>query len=221
MQFVNIKGSVRSEIGKKASSSLRKEGRVPCVMYAGGEDTLHFAAESKEVSNLIYTDEFQKAKVVIDGQEYECILKQAQFHPVTDELIHVDFQRLMPGTPITVRVPVRLTGFSKGVQAGGRLDLKIRRLLIKALPKDLVDHIELDVTDLELGKSIKVKDLNLENIEIMNSPTSPVTQVTIPRALRGGGDEEEEGTGEDGEEGSAEGGESGEGSEAPAEQAAE
>lgn len=220
MQSVNIQGNVRSEIGKKASNDLRKEGLVPCVMYAGGEETIHFAAETKDVNELIFTDEFQKATVQVDGQEYECILKQAQFHPVTDELIHVDFQRLMPGTAITVRVPVRLTGFAKGVQAGGRLDLKIRRLLIKALPKDLIDHIELDVTNLALGKSIKVKDINLDNIEIMNSPTSPVAQVTIPRALRGGGaEDEEEGTEEGGEE--AAGGEGGEGSEAPAEQAAE
>lgn len=220
MQFVNIQGTVRSDIGKKASNALRKEEKVPCVMYAGGEETIHFAADPREVNDLIYTDEFQKANIVIDGKEYECILKQAQFHPVTDELIHVDFQRLMPGTPISVRIPVRLSGFAKGVQAGGRLDLKIRRLSIKALPKDLIDHIELDVTNLALGKSIKVQDLDLENIEVLNSPTSPVAQVTIPRALRGGGEEEEEGA-EGTEEGSEEGGEGGEGSEAPAEQAAE
>lgn len=191
MQSVKIEGTLREETGKKATNNARKENLVPCVMYAGGEETLHFTADPREVRKLIYTDEFQKAAVVLDGQEYECILKTAQFHPVTDELLHVDFQKLMPGTPIIVNVPVRLTGISEGVREGGRLDLKIRRLKIKALPKDLIDHVELDITTLGLGKSIKVKDIELDSIEIMNAASSPVAQVTIPRAMRGGGLEEE------------------------------
>lgn len=201
MQFVKIEGTPREETGKKATNQARKDNLVPCVMYAGGEETLHFTADPKEVKKLIYTDEFQKANVVVDGQEYECILKTAQFHPVSDELLHVDFQKLMPGTAISVNVPVRLSGLSVGVREGGRLDLKIRRLKIKALPKDLVDHIELDVTDLGLGKSIKVRDIDLENIEIMNAASSPVAQVTIPRAMRGGALEEEEAAAEEGAEG--------------------
>ncbi len=216
MQSVTIQGTLRSPNGTSGAKKIRKEGMVPCVMYSDGEDALHFTADPKEINQLIYTDEFRKATVSVDGQEYECILKNAQFDPVTDRLLHVDFQKLVAGTKLTVSVPVRLTGFAEGVQAGGRLDLKIRKLRIKALPKDLVDHIELDVTHLTLGKSIKVREIELDNIEIMNAGGSPVAQVTIPRALRGGGadEEEETATAEEGAEGA-------EGAEAAGEQAAE
>ena len=201
MQSLAIAAKKREGLGKRASKLSRREDAIPCVLY-GGEETIHFTTTANALRGLIYTDQFMKVALEVEGKTYDCILKAIQFHPVTDRILHVDFLELKAGVKVITSVPVKLSGFAAGVQEGGRLDLKMRKLRIKCLPKDLIEAVELDVTNLELGKSIKVRDISLPEIEIMNSAGSPVAQVSIPRALRGGGGAEEE----EGEEG-AEGGE--------------
>lgn len=210
MEVVAVTGQARADLGKKSAKAAKREGMIPAVLY-GGEEVIHFATTHKNVKDLVYTPQFKLAEITIDGKSYTCILKDIQFHPLTDEVIHLDFRELVEGTPVKVDVPLRFSGVSKGVKSGGKLMQKLRRLRIKTVPEQLVDHVLVDVTSLDMNQSIRVRDIQPgEGIEIMNSPGIPVATVEIPRALRSaasaagkaGAAVEEEG--EEGEEGSEE-----------------
>ncbi|MDE6451883.1 MAG: 50S ribosomal protein L25/general stress protein Ctc [Odoribacter sp.] len=183
MQIFELKGEVRNDLGKKATNLLRTEGKVPCVLYGGGEN-VHFAVVEKDLQKLLYTPIVYIVKVMVGGKEYEAVMREIQFHPVTDRVLHIDFYQISEDKPVMMEVPVKLQGFAEGVQAGGKLSLIVRKLKVKAVPANLPGEIVLDVTNLGLGKSIKVKDLSFENFEILNAKDVVVAQVKLTRAAR-------------------------------------
>ncbi len=196
MDTVAIKGNSRSDFGKSATKNIRRNGQVPCVIY-GGEEIVHFSAAPIDFKSLIYTADFKLAEIELDGKKYKCFLKDAQFHPVSDDLLHIDFIELIDGKSINLELPVRFKGAAPGVKTGGKLYQKLRSVKVKTTPEHLVDQIVMDVSSLELGQSIRVRDIEeLEGIAIMSSPGIPVASVEVPRALRSaaaGEEGEEEG----------------------------
>lgn len=184
MEIVAVKGQVRTDVGKKATKAVRKEGRVPCVIY-GTQDTLHFSIDPKEVKPLVYTPAFKLAEVEIDGTTHKCIIKDIQFHPVSDEIVHIDFLSLTDGHKVKVEIPVGFEGISPGMKLGGKLQQNLRRVKVKTTPENLVDQLVLDVSHLELGQSVRVRDIQAgDGIEIMSPAGTPIATVEIPRALR-------------------------------------
>ncbi len=196
MEIVAIKGQIRSDVGKKSSKAVRKEGLIPCVLY-GVKDTIHFAIDPKSVKDLIYTPDFKLAEIELDGTAYKTILKDTQFHPVSDAIVHLDFLALTDGHKVKVEVPVRFKGVSPGIKLGGKLQQNLRRVKIKTTPEHLVSDLTLDISELALGDAIRVRDIaTIEGIEIMSPGGTPVASVEIPRALKSAdaaaaGDEEE------------------------------
>ncbi len=183
MKAIAIEGTIRNSSGKKSAKAVRREGMVPCVIY-GGENNVHFSTPVASIRPLINTPDFNTISITVDGKSYKTIIKSFQAHPVTDAITHIDFQELVEGRPIYTEIPVRLKGLAVGVKNGGKLMLKMRFLKVKALPENLVSEIDVDVTKLEVGKSVRVQSVNIEGIEIMNSPASPIASVDITRALR-------------------------------------
>ena len=184
MNTIAFSGTVRSESGKKASKAVRKEGGIPCIMY-GGDANVTFSIKPLDIKGLIYTPEFKVAEITIDGTTHKCILKDAQFHPVTESVLHADFLRLEAGRTVKVEVPVRFKGVSPGVKTGGKIQQKLRRVKIKTTPENLVDTLFLDISELELGDSARVRDLEVpDGIEVMNSSGIPIVSVVVPRALK-------------------------------------
>ncbi len=185
MKAVKIECQKRENLGKAANKKLRQQGMVPGEVY-GSEGNIHFYADERAFKDLIYNPAFTKAEVVVDGKSYEAVIKELQFHPVTDKLLHVDLLMLEKGKPIIVDIPIKLEGRAKGVVGGGRLIQKVRKLRVKCLPEHLREYIKVDVTHLELHQSYKVGDLNEEKatLELLNSPSIPVCTVTTTRALR-------------------------------------
>ena len=183
MNTITISCKERTDVGKKSTKALRKEKQIPCVLY-GGEGTLHFSTAHNAFKDILKTPEFQKIALELGGKTYQAFLKDAQFHPVTDELLHADLQELIEGRKIFTEIPIRLTGLAKGVRAGGKLMLKERTLKVKTLPKYLVNELVVDVTELELSKSIRVSDVNIEGVEFMLAGAIPIASVEITRALR-------------------------------------
>lgn len=183
MQVFELKGELRSDLGKKATSALRAQGKVPCVLY-GGQENVHFAVVEKDLQKLLYTPIVYIVKLSVAGKEYEAVMRELQFHPVSDRVLHLDFYQISENKPVVMEVPVKLQGFAEGVQAGGKLSLVVRKLKVKAVPANLPGEIVLDVTNLGLGKSIKVKDLSFENFEIVNAKEVVIAQVKLTRAAR-------------------------------------
>ena len=183
METVVVTGTPRTELGKKATRALRKEGNVPCSLY-GGSETLTFFAPVTAFKRLIYTPEFRLAEVQLNGKSYKAIVKDTQFDPVKDELLHVDLQELVDNVPVKVSVPLNLKGTAKGAAVGGKVEQVQRRLNILALPKDLVSGIELDITELDLGGILRISDLKTENIKYLLSGSNPVARMAVPRAAK-------------------------------------
>ncbi|MCG8328094.1 MAG: 50S ribosomal protein L25 [Chitinophagales bacterium] len=184
MEVIAVNGELRPELGKKGSKAVRNAGRIPCVLY-GGDEVTHFSVAFNDVRDLIYTPDFKLAEISLDGKVQKAILKDAQFHPVSDDIRHIDFLRLVEGAPIKVEVPVRFKGVSPGVKVGGKLQQKLRRVKIKTTPDNLIDELHVDISSLELGDSVRVRDIEaVDNIEILNSPSVPLGTVETPRALR-------------------------------------
>lgn len=184
MQVVIIEGSTRSEMGKKAAKGLRGEGLVPAIIY-GGSELVNFSAPKSAFRHLIYTPEFKVAEITIEGKTFRAYVKDLQFHPVSDDLLHVDFVELVPGKTIKVEIPLRCEGNSVGVRVGGKLMQKMRKVLVKTTTEALVDHLSLDISTLDLGKSLRMRDITVnEQTTILNAPGIPVVTIEIPRALR-------------------------------------
>jgi large subunit ribosomal protein L25 len=184
MQSVKVSGEVRENIGKKSSKVSRREGLVPAVLYGAG-DPVHFTIKALDVRDLVYTPEFKLAELNVGGKTYKAIIKDHQFHPVTDQLRHIDFLALKDGHPIKVQIPVIFEGTSPGVRGGGKLQIAVRRVKIKTTPENLVDKLVLDISKLELGAAIRVRDIaTIEGVEIMNPGGQPIASVEVPRALR-------------------------------------
>ena len=183
MNSIEIKGFKREGLGKKDSKKLRNEGKVPCVLY-GGEEPIHFYAEAGDFRHLIYTPKVYLIDVDIDGTVYKAVMQDVQFHPVEEQILHVDFLKIVEDKPVKIEVPIKAEGYAKGMRTGGKLKVNLRYLKVKALAKDLPDFIKIDITDLALGDSFKVGQLKLDNIEFLNSKSVPVVSIVITRAAR-------------------------------------
>lgn len=183
MKSITIEGQLRTETGKKATRQLRSQDLVPGVIY-GGEKEISFAAPSMAFKAFVYTPEFQKAEIKLNGNTYSCILKDLQFDKVSDKLIHIDLMELVEGKKVIADIPIKFTGTSKGVKEGGHLIIKMKSLKVKSLPKHLKEQIEVDITNLELNGNIRVEDVKEANYEILNSPRIPIASVVLTRQLK-------------------------------------
>jgi len=182
MKTVSLSGSLRENVGKKDAKKHRKEGNVPCVMY-GGKEQIHFVANDKLFRKLIFTPEVCIVTLDIAGNTYDTIIQEVQFHPVTDNILHIDFLQINPEKPVTIGVPVKIIGTAPGVLKGGKLILKSRKLKIQALQQFLPDDITVSIDPLDIGDSVKVKDLVQENIAFLDSPNTIVVTVRTARVL--------------------------------------
>ena len=183
MKTITIEGHLRTENGKKAARQLRSQENVLGVIYGGAEE-VNFYAPAKAFKSLVYTSEFQIAQVSVAGKTYKCILKDLQFDKVSDALLHVDLLELVDNKKVVATLPLKMIGTSVGVKAGGKLIVKMKSLKVKALPKDLREFIECDITNLDLNGNIRVQDVNAPNMEIMNPPRIPVASVVLTRQLK-------------------------------------
>jgi large subunit ribosomal protein L25 len=183
MKTFKVKGTVRQAVGKKNSKQLRAQDLVPCVLY-GGEKVIHFQAHENDFRKVIYTPQVFQIDLDIDGENYEAFIHDLQFHPVTDKLIHIDFLQIRENVPVRLEVPVKLEGYAKGIQQGGRLKANLRTLKVKGLSKNIPDEIKINVSNLNLGDSIRVGDIKVEGIEILNTKSVPVAAVVVTRAAR-------------------------------------
>lgn len=185
MKTLEIKGSLRQDLGKKNSKDLRKQGIVPCVMY-GGEKNLHFSAHENMFQKLVYTPDVFLVKLDVDGQTYDAVMQDIQFHPVSDSIMHIDFVQVFPDKEVIVNLPVRLAGSSVGIRAGGKLRQRRRYLKVKGLIKDMPDRLEVDLTDLDIGESMKIGDLSYDNLEVLDPPRAMVVGVVSSRLIAKG-----------------------------------
>ena len=187
MKEINVTGQKREALGKKASKTLRKEGLVPCNIYGlaekdGKPAAMSFAIAMTELRKIIYTPHIYVINLNIDGESHTAILKEIQFHPVTDAVLHVDFLEVNDQKPITIGIPVKLTGLALGVRDGGRMNLSIRKINVTAPYQQIPEHLEIDVTALKIGKSIKVGELSFEGLEIATSKEVIVCSIKMTRA---------------------------------------
>ncbi|MFT3748085.1 MAG: 50S ribosomal protein L25 [Agriterribacter sp.] len=183
MKTITIEGQLRTGTGKKATRQLRSQGLVPGVIY-GGTKELNFQAPVLAFKSLVYTPEFQLANITVDGQAYNCILKDIQFDTVSNALSHVDFLQLIDDRQVIADIPLKFTGAAAGVKAGGKLVTKMKSLKVKTYPKYLKENIEVDLTDLEVNGNIRVEDVVAENYEVLNSPRIPIASVVMTRQLK-------------------------------------
>lgn len=203
MKSVEIKGNVRTDVGSKYAKAERKAGNVPCVVY-GGEAPIHFSAPVLAFKGLVYTAEAKTAKITIGDTSVEAVIQDMQFHPVTDQLMHIDFIQLVEGKPVTMNIPVVLNGQARGVLNGGKLKTILRQLSVRAIQGQFPDSIELDITELRIGKSIRVSDVTPSGYEILNADTAVIVTVKKARGAMEDEDEDEEGAAEEGAEATAE-----------------
>jgi large subunit ribosomal protein L25 len=180
MKTVALTGELRSDLGSKYSRAMRNEGKVPCVLYGGGEH-IHFFVYSPDFKALVYTPNTYKVQLTIEGKKYMAILHDMQFHPVNEAILHADFLAVDEKNPITVSIPVTVEGNSPGVRAGGKLIQKIQRLKIKGLIKDIPDSIVINIDGLELGQSTKVKNVEVPNIQILDNKDNALVSIKMTR----------------------------------------
>ncbi|MDR3272227.1 MAG: 50S ribosomal protein L25/general stress protein Ctc [Flavobacteriaceae bacterium] len=184
MKTFQLEGSKREGTGKKAAKAYRKESLVPCVLY-GGEEVIHFTVSKEATRKLIYTPEIYIVNLSVDGKKYDAILKDSQYHPVTDELLHADFLQIFEDKPVTIEIPIVLEGLAEGVKAGGKLSLEMRKLKVKGLYKNFPEKLTVNVETLGLGKTVQVGKLAFDNLEILNAKDGVVAAVKLTRAARG------------------------------------
>jgi large subunit ribosomal protein L25 len=203
MKSVEIIGYKRANLGKKEAKKLRAEGMVPAVIY-GGDKQVHFYAPMILFRPLVYTADAHFVHLNIEGEEYRAILQDITFHPVSEVILHADFLELHEGKPVKMDIPVHLTGTAPGVTKGGTLIHKRRALRVKSLPKDMPEHIEVSISELDFGRAVKVEEVQIENVEVLDTPMASIAVVEIPRALRGkSADDEAAEEGGEGEEAEA------------------
>ena len=187
MKEINLTGQKRTALGKKASKELRKEGLVPCNLYGeatqdGKPVAMAFAVPMSELRKVVYTPHIYMINLIIDGESHTAIMKELQFHPVTDALLHIDFLEVNENKPVTIGIPVKLVGLAQGVRDGGRMNLSIRKIDVTAPYTVIPEHLDIDVTSLRIGKSIKVGHLHFEGLELATSKDVIVCSVKMTRA---------------------------------------
>lgn len=180
MKTVALTGELRSNLGSKSSRALRNEGKVPCVLY-GGSELVHFFIYSPDFKNLVYTPNTYKVQLTIEGKKYQAILQDMQFHPVNEAIIHADFLLVDDKKQVTVSIPVKVTGNSPGVRSGGKLIQKVQRLKIKGLISNIPDSVDVNIDTLDLGQSIKIKQISIPNIDILDSKDNAIVTVKMTR----------------------------------------
>lgn len=183
MKSIAISGSPRENVGKRDAKELRYEGKVPAVLY-GGKEQIHFAIDAPALRDLVYTPEVNFAELSIDGKKYNAVMQDIQFHPLTEKIIHIDFLQLFDDKKVTIEIPVKLTGTSPGVKMGGKLVQKLRKLKVNALPKNMPQEVEVSIAPLEVGKSVRVRDLKPEGYAITNVAEDTIVSVIMSRALK-------------------------------------
>ncbi|MDR3184403.1 MAG: 50S ribosomal protein L25/general stress protein Ctc [Prevotellaceae bacterium] len=185
MKTIELKGVGRTSITKAALKKLRNTGEVPCVLYGEKDGNVHFSVVSRDLKGLVYTPNAYLVKLNIDGAAHTAVMREIQFHPVTDAILHIDFYPVREDRPVTIDVPVVISGNSEGVRQGGKLQILNRRLKVSALPKYLPDELHIDVTNLALGKNIVVGDLKYDNVQILNPKVTIICAVKTTRAVVG------------------------------------
>lgn len=185
MKTFSISGQRREKLGKTSASHYRNEGYVPCELY-GQNGNIHFSVYISDFQELVYTPDTYRVQLNIDGEQYDTVMKEIQFHPLSDVITHVDFYQIDENKPMKLELPIRFIGTAAGAREGGKFVKKLRSLKVKGFAKDMPDAIEIDIADLGLGKSIKVRDIVPANgVEIINAPAIPVATVEVPRGMRG------------------------------------
>jgi large subunit ribosomal protein L25 len=182
MKTISMSGSQRENVGKKDARMHRRDGKIPCVLY-GGKEQVHFTAEEKSFIKILFTPEVFIIKLNIDGKDYDAILQDIQYHPGPDRVMHADFLEMVPGRPVTVALPFKIKGISEGVLQGGKLHKKKRKIRVRGLVEHLPDFIELDITPLKIGDSIKVGDIHVEHLEMLDSARDVVVNVKVTRVV--------------------------------------
>ncbi len=191
MKTVSLSGSLRENVGKKDAKKSRKEGKIPCVIY-GGEKQIHFTLPELAVDKIIFTPEVFILNITIDGKEYRTILQDIQYHPVTDKVLHIDFLEITKGKDVVVGLPVKFEGVAPGIIKGGKLQVKYRKLRVRGDIDKMPEFIALDVSKLDIGNSIKVRDLSIDDLQVVEIPNAVVVQVKMARGAQADADEEGE-----------------------------
>ncbi len=181
MKTLVIKGEIRSNTGKVGSKELRNNGQVPCVVY-GGNDHIHFSVYAADLRALIYTPNTYLVQLELGDKKLQACLKDTQFHPVSDAILHVDFQEITPGKPVTLNIPVKVHGNAAGVRAGGRLAQRIKALRLNGLAENMPDFVAVDVEKLEIGQGVRVRDVQVPNVTILDTPANTIVAVEVTRA---------------------------------------
>jgi large subunit ribosomal protein L25 len=183
MKAISLSGSARSNVGKTDAKALRKEGKVPCVLY-GGKEQIHFSALEADFKPLLFTPDVHTIELNIDGNAYNAILQEVQYHPIKDSLLHADFLAVSEEKPVVIAIPVKVSGNSVGVRAGGKLTIKVRKLKVRGQINNLPDAIEVDISNLEIGQSIKIRDIKNDKLQFLDAPNVAVLSVNATRASR-------------------------------------
>ncbi len=183
MNTIAISGSQRENVGKRDAKELRYAGKVPAVLY-GGKNQVHFAITATDLKDLVYTPEVNFVEIEVAGAKVKAIMQDIQFHPLTEKIIHIDFLQLFDDKALTMEIPVKLTGTSPGVKMGGKLVQKLRKLKVNALPKNMPQYVEVGMEVLEVGKSVRVRDLKTDGFTITNVPEDTIVSVIMSRALK-------------------------------------
>lgn len=186
MKTFNIIAKKREEIANGSNNVLRRMGVVPCNLY-GEKLNENICVFINDIKDAVFTPDTFKIKIDLNGKSYDAVIQEVQLNPLSDEIIHVDFMQVSENKVIKTQLPLRFIGQAAGIKDGGRFLAKIRKLNVKGILKDLPDYLDIDISNMEVGKSIKVKDLEIKNIEVLNSPTNPVCTVSIPRSLKAKG----------------------------------
>lgn len=200
MKTIEISAEKRTELGKKSTRELRKNDHVPCVMY-GGTEVLHFHAHENDFRHVVYSPDAFIVEMNLDGKQHKAVMKELQFHPVTDRIQHIDFVEVFEDRPVTVVIPILLTGAAIGLKDGGKSRQRRRSLKVRGLIKDLPDHLEIDITNVAIGDVVKIGDLSFPNLEILDPSRSMVYAIVSSRISKGMevGEIETEEEGEEGE----------------------
>lgn len=183
MKSIAISGSPRENVGKRDAKELRYKGLVPAVLY-GGENQYHIAVSAADLRGLVYSPDAQFVELDIAGKKYKAIAQEIQFHPLNEQVVHIDFLQLFDDKVVSMNIPIKLTGVSPGVRAGGKLTQKLRALRVKALPNDMPQVIEVKIGHLEVGKSVRVEEVKIEKVKILNNADDTIVSVVMSRALR-------------------------------------
>jgi large subunit ribosomal protein L25 len=187
MEIIALQGHRKAGSGKEEVKKIRRNGQIPAVMYkSGGGEAVQFSLNAPDIRHLVYTSKFKLAEVSIDGTTHKCIVKDIQFHPVTEAVVHIDFLELVPGVKFKATVPLRFAGQAPGVKAGGKFIPRMRQVNILTTPEKVVDEVVADISEMELGSTIRIRDIKpIDGVEVTNTGAVPIASIEVPRALKG------------------------------------